>query len=60
MTYNRGAMKEMKMNEKKCGYPNCGRRTRSERYKWCDRCRRALRLAKEGKVKEGLALYKEG
>ena len=40
----------------KCKYPGCLYKTRGERHKYCDRCRRALRLVKEGKIKEGTAL----
>lgn len=48
---------EEPMDKPKCTYPNCARKTRGERYRYCDRCRRALRLCKEGKVGAALALY---
>ena len=39
---------------KKCAYVGCTNQTPT---KWCDRCRKALSLAKKGHVREAMALY---
>ncbi len=42
-----------------CKYPGCTYKRRAQYIKYCDRCRRALRLVKEGKIREGNTLMQK-